>query len=131
MISAIFAVSSIGHVDLLMVLLLLQGPLATRLKESSLGLGSLNAYVSDCRQIGHHFGLLQGYLLHSLDIADPITKDIDDLNILYVRDIVHGIAEMFYIVLEALIMLLLDGVWGLYTRWTLICTLEVSDEYGT
>jgi hypothetical protein len=38
---------------------------------------------------------------------------------------------MFHIVPEALIMLLLDGLQSLSSRWTLVCTLEVPDEYGT
>jgi hypothetical protein len=38
---------------------------------------------------------------------------------------------MFYVVSEALIMLLLDGLQSLYSRWTLVCALEVPDEYGT
>jgi hypothetical protein len=73
-ISAVFEISPIGLIDLLIVLLLLWGPLAAGLKESSSGLESLNAYISDCEQIDHYFWLLYGYLLHSLDITDPVTE---------------------------------------------------------
>jgi hypothetical protein len=37
-------------------------------------------------------------------------KGIDDLDILDVWDSVLGVAEMFYVVSEAFIMLLLDGL---------------------
>jgi hypothetical protein len=47
-VSVISAVSTIGRVDFLIVMFLLRGPLATRLKESSLGLRRLYTYVSDC-----------------------------------------------------------------------------------
>jgi hypothetical protein len=112
-------------------LLLLRGPHDTGLKEYSPGLGSLNAYVDDYEQIGHHFWLLHCYLLHSLDIANPITKGIDDFDVLDAWDSVSGIVEMFYVVLEALIMLLLDGLQGLYGRRTLVCSLKVLDEHDT
>jgi hypothetical protein len=80
------------------------------LKKSSLGLGRLNAYVSTYRQIDHHSGLLHGDHLHSLDITDSITEGINDLDVLNVRDVVPGIVEIFYVVPEALIMFLLDGL---------------------
>jgi hypothetical protein len=54
--------------------------------------------------------LFHGYLLHSLDVPNTITKGIGDFDVLDVRDSISGIAEMFYVVLEALIMLLLDGL---------------------
>jgi hypothetical protein len=92
-ISTIPVASMIDCVDFPIVLLLLWGPLAVGLKKLSPGLRSLNAYVSDCEQIGHHFLLLHGYLLHSLDIDNPVMEDIDDFD-----------------ALEALIMLLLDGL---------------------
>jgi hypothetical protein len=38
--------------------------------------------VRDYQQINHYFGLLHGDLLDSLDIADPITEGMDDLNVL-------------------------------------------------
>jgi hypothetical protein len=47
--SAIFAISLISCADFLIVLLLLRGPLAARLKESSPSLGRLNAYISNCK----------------------------------------------------------------------------------
>jgi hypothetical protein len=58
-VSAIHAVSTVSRVDFLIILLLLLGPLAVRLQESSLGLRSLNAYVSDCEQIDHCFGFFE------------------------------------------------------------------------
>jgi hypothetical protein len=54
-----------------------------------------------------------------------------DLNILDVWNSVPHIAKMFHVVLEAFIMLLLDDLQGLSSRWMLICTLEVLDEHGT
>jgi hypothetical protein len=48
-----------------------------------------------------------------------------------VWDVVSGIAEMFDIIAETLIMLLLDGLEGLGSRWMFIGALEVSDEHGT
>jgi hypothetical protein len=48
-----------------------------------------------------------------------------------VRDNIPSIVEMFHIVPEALIMLLLDGLQGLSSRWMLIYTLKVSNEHGT
>jgi hypothetical protein len=110
MISAIFVISSVSHVDFSIVPLLLRGPLATRLKKLSLGFESLNAYVGDCEQISHHSWLLHNDLLHSLDVADTVTESISDLNVLDIWDSVPEVAEMFHAVSEALIMLLLDGL---------------------
>jgi hypothetical protein len=42
-----------------------------------------------------------------------------------------SITEMFHVVPEALIMLLLDGLQNLSSRWTLVHALEVSNEHGT
>jgi hypothetical protein len=109
-ISTISMISMIDCIDLLIILLLLWGPLATWFKESSSGLGGLNAYFSDCKQIGHCFWLLRDNFLNSLDITHPVVKGIDDLDILDVWDSVLGVAEMFYVVSEAFIMLLLDGL---------------------
>jgi hypothetical protein len=58
-------------------------------------------------------------------------EGIDDFNILDVRDNVLGIAEMFYVVPKAFIMLLLDGLQGFCYGWTLVHSLEVADEHGT
>jgi hypothetical protein len=38
---------------------------------------------------------------------------------------------MFHVVLEALIMLLSDGIESLNSRWMLIRDLEIPDEHGT
>jgi hypothetical protein len=46
----------------------------------------------------------------SLVIADPVTKDIDDLDILNVWDSVPGVVEMFHIILKTFLMLLSDGL---------------------
>jgi hypothetical protein len=40
-----------------------------------------------------------------------------------------GITEILDIITETLIMLLLDGLEGLGSRWILICALEVPDEH--
>jgi hypothetical protein len=71
-ISVILVISLASHVDFPVVLLLLCGPLALRLKNSSLGFESLNAYVSNCERINHCSGLLHGDLLHSLDVTDSV-----------------------------------------------------------
>jgi hypothetical protein len=115
-ISAVFVVSPIGHVDLPIVLLLLWGPLAMRLRVLSPSLRCLDACVCDCEQIGHCLEFLHGDLLHGLDVANSVTEDIDDLDVLDVRDSIPGIAEMFHIVLEALNMLLSDGLESLDSR---------------
>jgi hypothetical protein len=58
-------------------------------------------------------------------------KSIDDLDVLDIQDGIPGIVETFHVVKEALIMLLFDGLQSLSSRWTLVCTLEVPDEYDT
>jgi hypothetical protein len=108
-----------------------EGPLAAGLKESSLGLGCLDACVHDYEQNSHCLMFLHGDLLHGLDVADSVTEGIDDLDILDVRDSIPSIAKMFHIVLEALIMLLPDGLESLSSRWTLVCALEVPNEHDT
>jgi hypothetical protein len=112
------------------MLFLLWKPLIVWIKEPSSGLRDIDPYVSDCQQIGHHFGLLCGNLLDSLDIAGPITKGIDDLNVLDVQDSIFGVAETFHIIPEALFMLLFDSLQGFSSGWMLVCALEVADEYG-
>jgi hypothetical protein len=96
-----------------------------------LGFRGLYAHVGDYEQISHHFGLLHGDLLHSLDVADPIAEGIDDLDVLDLWDSVAGIAEMFHVVSEALIMLLPDGLQSLCYRWMLVHVLNVPNEHGT
>jgi hypothetical protein len=114
-VSVIFVISLVHCVDFLIVLLL-RGPLA--------------AYASDYTQMDHHSELLHGDLLHSFDVTDSIKESIDDLDVLDVQDDVPGIAKMFYVTPEALIMLLLDGLQSLSSRWTFVCTLEVPNEHG-
>jgi hypothetical protein len=92
--------------------------------------GSFYAYIGNC-EISHRFGLLHGYFFHSLDIADAIIEDIDDLNILDVQVGVLGIVETLDIITETLIILLLDDLEGFGSRWTLICALEISNAHGT
>jgi hypothetical protein len=94
-VSTILAISSISCVDFLIILLLLYGPLATRLKKLSLGFGSLNAYVSECEKIGHHSRLLYGDLLHSLDVADSIVEGIDELDVLDIWDALLALQKCF------------------------------------
>jgi hypothetical protein len=48
-----------------------------------------------------------------------------------VRDVVSGITETLDIIAETLIMLLLDGLKSLGSRWMLIVALEVLNEHGT
>jgi hypothetical protein len=95
------------------------------------GFRSLYAHINDCEQIGHRLGLLNGDLLCSLHVADPIVKGIDNLDVLDIRYSVPGIVEMFHVDPKTLIMLLPDGLQGLYCRWTLICALKVPNEHGT
>jgi hypothetical protein len=90
-VSAIFAISLVSHVEFLIILLLLRGPLAAGLKKVSLGFRNLNAHVSDCEQIDHRSGLLYGDLLHSLDVTDSVAEGIDDLDVLDIWDGVSGI----------------------------------------
>jgi hypothetical protein len=100
-VSAVFAIVVIfliSHVDFSVVLLLLHGPLATRLKKSSPSFGSLDACVSHREQIGHHLGLFHGDLLHGLDVADSVVEGINDLDVLDIRDSVLDIVEMFHVV---------------------------------
>jgi hypothetical protein len=130
-ISAILAISSVSHVGFPVVLLLLCGRLAMRLKKLSPGFRSLNACVSDREQIGHHLGLLHGDLLHSLDVTDSITKGVDILDVLDIWDDIPSIAEIFHIVPEALIMLFPGGLQSLSSRWMLVHIMEVPDEHGT
>jgi hypothetical protein len=106
-------------------------PLDTILQKSSPGFERLYAYIGDREQINHRFGLLHGYLFHSFNIADTITKGVNDLDILDVWDVVSGIIETLHIIAETLIILLLDGLEGLGSRRTLIGALEVPDEHGT
>jgi hypothetical protein len=102
-----------------------------RLEKLSLGFGSFYANIGNREQTGHRFGLHHRYLFHGFEIADAISDGVNDLDVLDVRDAVSGIAEMFGIITETLVMLLLDGLEGLNGRWTLIGVLEVPDEYGT
>jgi hypothetical protein len=82
-ISSVLVISLVSGVDLPIVLLP-WGPLAPRLQKSSPGFESLYVHIGDCEQIGHRLGLFHGDLLYSLDIADPITKSVDDLDVLNV-----------------------------------------------
>jgi hypothetical protein len=101
------------------------------LKESSPGLGCLDAGVRDCEQIGHSLGFLHGDLLHCLDVAVFVTEGVDDLDVLDVRDSIPSVAETFHVVPEALIILLPDGLESLNSRWILIRVVKVPNEYGT
>jgi hypothetical protein len=92
---------------------------------------SLYAHVSDCEQFGHRLGLFHGDLIHSLDIVDPVTKSIDGIDVLDIRDSVPSVAETFHVVLKIFIVLLPDGLQGLCYRWTLVCVLEVPNEHDT
>jgi hypothetical protein len=106
-------------------------PLDSKLEKSSPGFGSFYAYIGNHEKIGHRFELLHRYLFHDFEIADAISEGVNNLDVLEVRDVVSGIAEMFDIITETLVVLLLDGLEGLCGRWTLIGALEVPDEHGT
>jgi hypothetical protein len=101
------------------------------LQESCLSLRSLYTYIGDCEQIDYRLWLLHDNLLNSFDVADPIVKGIDDLDVLDIRDSIPNITETFHVVPETLIMLLPDGLQGLYCRWTLVRALKVSNEHVT
>jgi hypothetical protein len=58
-------------------------------------------------------------------------EDVNNLNVLDVRDTVSGIAEALDIITETFIMPLLDGLEGLDSRRTLVGALEVPNEHGT
>jgi hypothetical protein len=75
-------------------------------------------------------GIFYDDLLHSLDIADPITESNNDLDALAVQDSIPSIAETFHVVPETFIVLLLDGLQGLCCRRMLVCVLEVPNKYG-
>jgi hypothetical protein len=105
--------------------------LASRLEKSSMGFGSFYAYIGNHEQIGHHFGLLHRDLFHGFEIDDAISEGVNNLDVLNVRNVVSGIAEMLDIITKTLIMLLLDGLESLSGRWALIGDLKVPDEYGT
>jgi hypothetical protein len=106
-------------------------PLASRLEKSSPGFRSFYAYIGNCEQIDHRFGLLHLYLFHGFEIVDAISEGVNNLDVLDIRDVISGIAETLNIIMKTLIVLLLDGLEGLDGRWTLIGALEVPDEHGT
>ncbi len=56
------------------------------LKESSPGLGCLNAGVHDYEQIDHYLGFLHCDLFHGLDVANSVAEGVDDLDVLDVWD---------------------------------------------
>jgi hypothetical protein len=60
--------------------------------------------------MGHNFWLLHGDLLDSLDVSDHVIEGIDDFDVLDVWYSILGVAEMFHVVLDAFIMLLLDNL---------------------
>jgi hypothetical protein len=124
----ILAISPVSHVDFPIILLLLRGPLVTRLKKLCLGFGSLNACVRDHEQIRHCFGLLHDDLLHILDVTDSVMKGVDDLDVLDIRDSIPDIVKIFYVDPEALIMLLPNCLQSLSSRWMLVRALEVTND---
>jgi hypothetical protein len=89
------------------------------------------AYIGNREEIGHCFELLHCYLFHSFEIANAITEDVNNLDVLDVRDAISGIASTLDIITETFIMLLLDGLEGLCGRWMLIDALKIPDEHGT
>jgi hypothetical protein len=101
-VSSVPVIASVSCVDLAIISCVIQ--------ESCSGIRSLYAYISDCEQINYHLRLLHGNLINNFDIADPIVKGIDDLDVLDIRDSIPGITETFHIVPETLFMLLPDGL---------------------
>jgi hypothetical protein len=87
-----------------------------QLKKSSTSFGSLYVCIRDCEYINYCLAFFHDDLLHGLDVTDSVAEDIDDLDVLNVRDSVPDIVEMFHIVSEALIMLLPDGLESLSNR---------------
>jgi hypothetical protein len=92
---------------------------------------SINAYISNCEQINHYFGLLHGDLFNSFDIAHPVVKGIDDFDVVDMRDSITDFVETFRVAPEAFIMLLLDSLQDFSSRRILVRTLKVIDEHGT
>jgi hypothetical protein len=88
-------------------------------------------YHHDCVQIGHCLWLLHDDLFHSLDVADSVTEGVDDFDVLDIRDSIPSNVETFYVVPEALILLLPDGFESLSSRWMFVCALKVLDEHDT
>jgi hypothetical protein len=95
-ISVIPTVSVIGCVDLSIILLIFQGPLATLFKEQGLSLRGFDAHINNYEQITHYLGLLHCDLLNNLDVPHPVMKGIDDLDVLDIQDSIPGIVEMFH-----------------------------------
>jgi hypothetical protein len=58
-------------------------------------------------------------------------EGVNNLDVLDVQDAIFSITEPLDIITETLIVLLLDSLEGLDSRWTLIGALEVLDEHGT
>jgi hypothetical protein len=58
-------------------------------------------------------------------------EGVNNLDVLDVQDAIFSITEPLDIITETLIVLLLDSLEGLGSRWTLIGALEVLDEHGT
>jgi hypothetical protein len=101
-----------------------------QLKKSSTSFGSLYVCIRDCEYINYRLAFFHDDLLHGLDVTDSVAEDIDDLDVLNVRDSVPDIVVMFHIVSEALIILLHDGLESLSNRWMLVRTMEVLNEHG-
>jgi hypothetical protein len=77
-ISAVPVISTIGCVDFPIILFFLWETRAMWFKEPSSGLGGLNAYIGDRKQIDHRLGLLRNNLPHCLEIADHIMEGVED-----------------------------------------------------
>jgi hypothetical protein len=58
-------------------------------------------------------------------------EGIDDLSVLNICDSIFDIIEMFHVIPEALIMLLLNSLQGFNSGGMLICALEVANQHGT
>jgi hypothetical protein len=58
-------------------------------------------------------------------------EGVNNLDVLHVQDAIFSITEPLDIITETLIVLMLDSLEGLDSRWTLIGVMEVLDEHGT
>jgi hypothetical protein len=58
-------------------------------------------------------------------------EGIDDVNVLDIWYSIPSIVEMFHVISEAFIMLLLDDLQGFYCKWMHVHALQVPNEHDT
>jgi hypothetical protein len=92
---------------------------------------TMHAIESEClTSIDHCLGFLHCDL-NSLDATHPVVKDINDFDVLDIRDSIPDVTKMFYVVQEVFIMLLLDGFQGFNYGWMLVRTMKIFNEHDT